>query len=397
MNSLVSPDDHWIIWAFLVGMAALSLYLEQKYKFVKKITGAFVAISGGMIVSNTGILPMESPSYDVVWNYIVPLVIPLLLIKTDIRNIFKETGRMAGAFHISVMGTIIGSIVAVALLHPLIDNLELIGPAMTASYIGGSANFVAVVSMFHPPQDLVNATLVADAGVMLIYFMLLITIPGMKLARHFFPVSAKSLAFSSSANGEADEEYWKPKPIGLIDIGKSLAIAFIIAASSAKISSFFGAPGMPVALKLVLGQQYLILTSLSVLFPILFPKSAKRLAGNEELGTFLIFIFFVMIGLPASITKVITEAPVMILFCAIIILFNFLITFVFGKLFKYELEELVIAGIITAGGPMNGIAIAISKNWRSLIFPSLMLGVWGYVIGNYIGYIMGIILKGIFL
>ncbi|RLD36695.1 MAG: hypothetical protein DRI73_00190 [Bacteroidetes bacterium] len=396
MNSLVSPDDHWVIWAFLVSMAALSLYLEQKYNFVKKITGAVVAICGGMLVSNTGILPAESPSYDVVWNYVVPLTIPLLLIKTDIRIIFKKTGPLVGAFHISVLGTIIGSIVAVALLHTLVDKLELIGPAMTASYIGGSANFVAVVSMFHPPKDLVNATLVADSGVMLIYFILLISIPGMKLAKRFFPEMGKPKTLTGMDMSKQNEDYWKPKPIGLIDIGKSLSIAFLIAAISAKVSSIFGAPEMPGILKVILGQQYLLLTTLSVLFPIIFPKTARNITGNEELGTFLIFIFFVMIGLPASITKVITEAPVMILFCAIILLFNFLITFIIGKLLNYDLEVLVMAGVITSGGPMNGVAIAISKNWRNLVFPSLMLGVWGYVIGNYIGYVMGMLLKAIF-
>ncbi len=396
MNSIVSPDDHWVIWAFLVSMAALSLYLEQKYNFVKKITGAVVAICGGMLVSNTGILPAESPSYDVVWNYVVPLTIPLLLIKTDIRIIFKKTGPLVGAFHISVLGTIIGSIIAVALLHTLVDKLELIGPAMTASYIGGSANFVAVVSMFHPPKDLVNATLVADSGVMLIYFILLISIPGMKLARRFFPEMGKSKTLTGMDMSKQNEDYWKPKPIGLIDIGKSLSIAFLIAAISAKVSSIFGAPEMPGILKVILGQQYLLLTTLSVLFPIIFPKTARNITGNEELGTFLIFIFFVMIGLPASITKVITEAPVMILFCAIILLFNFLITFIIGKLLNYDLEVLVMAGVITSGGPMNGVAIAISKNWRNLVFPSLMLGVWGYVIGNYIGYVMGMLLKAIF-
>ncbi len=396
MNSIVSPDDHWVIWAFLVSMAALSLYLEQKYNFVKKITGAVVAICGGMLVSNTGILPAESPSYDVVWNYVVPLTIPLLLIKTDIRIIFKKTGPLVGAFHISVLGTIIGSIIAVALLHTLVDKLELIGPAMTASYIGGSANFVAVVSMFHPPKDLVNATLVADSGVMLIYFILLISIPGMKLARRFFPEMGKSKTLTGMDMSKQNEDYWKPKPIGLIDIGKSLSIAFLIAAISAKVSSIFGAPEMPGILKVILGQQYLLLTTLSVLFPIIFPKTARNITGNEELGTFLIFIFFVMIGLPASITKVITEAPVMILFCAIILLFNFLITFIIGKLLNYDLEVLVMAGVITSGGPMNGVAIAISKNWRNLVFPSLMLGVWGYVIGNYIGYLMGMLLKAIF-
>jgi uncharacterized membrane protein len=67
-----------------------------------------------------------------------------------------------------------------------------------------------------------------------------------------------------------------------------------------------------------------------------------------------------------------------------------------GKWFKYELEEMVLAAVITSGGPMNGVAVAISKNWHNLIVPSLMLGVWGYVIGNYIGYLMGILLQAIF-
>ncbi|KPL10384.1 MAG: hypothetical protein AMS26_21510 [Bacteroides sp. SM23_62] len=395
MNSLVSPDDHWVIWTFLVGMAALSLFLEQKYKFVRRITGAATAVCAGMLVSNIGLLPYESPSYDVVWEYIVPLVIPLLLIKTDIRVIFKETGRFAGAFHISALGTVVGSFIAVAVLYTLIDDLELIGPAMTASYIGGSVNFVSVVSMFNPPKDLMNATLVADSGVMIIYFLFLITLPGINLARRFFPITDKSIAIAGTNNSHNNGEYWKPKPIGLVDMGKSMAIAFAIAVISIKTSRFFDGPDMPAIIKLLLGQQYLVLTTFSILFPIIFPKAARKLVGNEELGTFFIFIFFVMIGLPASFKKVILEAPIMILFCAIILFINFLLTFGLGKLFKYELEELVLAAIVTSGGPMSGVAAAISKKWRNLIFPSLMLGIWGYVIGNYIGYMVGILLQAI--
>jgi uncharacterized membrane protein len=316
--------------------------------------------------------------------------------KTDVRTIFKETGRFAGVFHLSALGTVIGSIVAVAALHTFINNLELIGPAMTASYIGGSVNFVSVVSMFNPPADLVNATLVADNGVMIIYFLILITLPGMAIVRRYFPVTQKSIEIAGTNNGKNNEDYWKPKPIGLIDIGRSLSIAFIISLLSVKISGFFSDEGMPVVVKMFLGQQYLVLTTLSILFPMFMPKTAKKIAGNEELGTFFIFIFFVMIGLPASITKVLQEAPFMILFCAIILAINFLTTFVLGKWFKYELEEMVLAAVITSGGPMNGVAVAISKNWHNLIVPSLMLGVWGYVIGNYIGYLMGILLQAIF-
>ncbi len=395
MSSLISPDDHWMIWTFLVGTAFLSLYLEQKYRFFKRITGAATAICAGMLVSNVGLLPYESPSYDIVWEYLVPLVIPLLLLKTDFRLIFKETGRFAGAFHISVLGTVFGSFVGVALLHTLIDDLELIGPAMTASYIGGSVNFVSVVSMFNPPKDLINATLVADSGVMILYFLFLITLPGLYIVRRFFPVSDKSIEIAGTNSTRNGGEYWKSRPISLLDMGRALSIAFAIALISVKTSHFFNGPGMPLVLKMLLGQQYLVLTTLSVLFPVLFPKTAKKIAGNEELGTFFIFIFFVMIGLPASFSKVIHEAPIMILFCAIILFFNFLFTFGLGKLFKFELEELVQAAIVTSGGPMNGVAAAISMKWQNLIFPSLMLGIWGYVIGNYIGYLVGIILQSI--
>ncbi|MFO7669355.1 MAG: DUF819 family protein [Bacteroidales bacterium] len=393
MNSLVAPDDHWVIWTFLVGMAFLSLFLEQKYRFFRRITGAATALCAGMLASNTGLLPFESTSYDMVWDYIVPLVIPLLLIKTDLRAIFRETGRFAGAFHLSALGTVVGSFVAVALLRSVIDNLELIGPAMTASYIGGSINFVSVVAMFNPPRDLINATLVADSGVMILYFLFLITLPGLYLARRLFPITDQSIEIAGTNLTRESGDYWKPKPIGLVDIGKSLAIAFIIALISVKTSKFFNGPEMPAVVKMLLGQQYLVLTTLSVLFPIIFPEVAKKIVGNEELGTFFIFIFFVMIGLPASFSKVIHEAPVMILFCAIILLFNFIFTFGLGKLFKFELEELVLAAVVTSGGPMTGVAAAISKKWQNLIFPSLMLGIWGYVIGNYIGYLVGIVLK----
>jgi len=396
MNSLVSPNDHWVIWTFLVGMATLSLYLEERFAVVKKITGAVVALLSGMIVSSAGILPTESPSYDVVWNYVVPLALPLLLLKTDVRTMFRESGRLMGAFHISALGTIIGGVVAVALLHAFVDQLERIAPAMVGSYIGGSVNFVALVSMFDPPKDIVSATLVADSGVMAIYFIVLISLPGMAIVRRFFPSTAATLRITGKPADGEDENYWKPRPIALLDIGKSLAIAFVIALLSVKISGLFDADEMPVLVRMILGQQYLLLTTFSVLFPIVFPRTARKLAGNEELGTFFIFVFFVMIGLPASLTKVLFEAPVMILFCAIILFFNFVVTLGLGKLCKYELEELVLAGVVTSGGPMNGVAIAISKNWRALIFPSLMVGIWGYVIGNYLGYLIGLLLQAMF-
>ncbi len=395
MNSLISPDDHWIIWTSLTSVSALSLYLEQKYKVFQKITGALMAMMIGMVLSNIGFLPTESISYDIIWEYIIPLAIPLLLMKTDIRRILKETGRMFGAFHLSALGTVLGSIIAVFFLHANIPFLELIVPAMTGSYIGGGVNFVALVAIFEPPVDLVNATIVADNGVMAIYFLILITLPSISLIRKIFPANERSKAFHES-NPDQKEGHWAPKAISLLDIASSISIAFVIATISIKVSAYFSEPTFHSIIQSILGQKYLLLTTLSILFPIVYPKLSKRMNGSEELGVFFIFIFFTIIGIPASIKTVITEAPMMLLFCAIILSTNFLTTFSLGRLFNYELEELVLAAVVTSGGPMNGAAIATSKGWHALIVPSLLIGIWGYIIGNYSGYLIGIILGQLF-
>ncbi len=391
MNSFISSDDHWVIWTSIICVSTLSIFLEQRYKIFQKITGALLAMIGGMILSNIGFLPTESKSYDIIWEYIIPLAIPLLLIKMDVRRILKETGRMFGAFHLSAFGTIVGSVVAVLLLRSSILHLDLIAPAMTGSYIGGSVNFVALVSIFDPPRDLVNATLVADNAVMAGYFMVLIALPSMTIIRKIFPKSERTKAFFENDSNNS-ESYWKPKSISLLDIGLALSVAFIIAAISVKVSTYFNDPNYNAVVRALLGQKYILLTALSILFPIAFPRLSRKIVGSDELGVFFIFIFFTLVGVPASIKTVILEAPTMLLFCAIILAFNFLITFSLGKLFKYELEELVLAAVVTSGGPMNGAAIATSKGWHALIVPALLVGIWGYVIGNFTGYLMGLLL-----
>ncbi|MFC2156715.1 DUF819 domain-containing protein [Acidobacteriota bacterium] len=395
MNSFVSPHDHWILWTILVCSASLSIFLEQRNKLAAKLTGPVIALIFGILLSNLGIIPTEAATYDVIWEYVVPLAIPLLLMKMNIRQVFRETGRLFGAFHISALGTVIGAGFAVVLFKSLISHIGQLSGIMTASYIGGGVNFVAMVSTFRPPEDLVNATIVADNGVMALYFLILLALPASVLFRKLFPVSKQTEALSDQDTSEGAKAFWKPKKIALLDIALALGLAFVLAALSVKISGFFSSDHMPSLIRSILGQRYLVLTTLSIALPLFFPKFVEKISGSEEIGTFLIYLFFVLIGVPASFETVILNSPLLLLFCAIILFMNFIMTFGIGKLLKYELEELVLAAAATSGGPMNAAAFAISKGWRKLVFPSFLVGIWGYVIGNYVGYLVGVFFIGI--
>ncbi|PTE32564.1 hypothetical protein BUY94_10355, partial [Mammaliicoccus fleurettii] len=141
------------------------------------------------------------------------------------------------------------------------------------------------------------------------------------------------------------------------------------------------------------GDQFLLLTTLTLIAVAVFSKFFENLNASDELGTFLIYIFFVVIGVPASIPIIIKTAPLLFIFVAIILIFNLAITLSFGKLLKFNIEEMILASNANAGGPTTAAALAISKGWHSLVGPILIIGTLGYVIGNYIGTMMGYFLS----
>lgn len=127
----------------------------------------------------------------------------------------------------------------------------------------------------------------------------------------------------------------------------------------------------------------------------MFHRSIEEIQGSEELGIYLIFLFFFVLGVPADVVKVVENAPLLFVFCAFIAVMNLGCTFLLGKLFKLKLEELILVISGTLGGPMTALALATAKGWKELMLPALLTGIWGYVIGTYLGILSGNLLKSI--
>jgi len=53
------------------------------------------------------------------------------------------------------------------------------------------------------------------------------------------------------------------------------------------------------------------------------------------------------------------------------------------------LAEVIIASNACAAGPTTAAALAASKGWRTLVTPAIMLGVFGYVVANFVGVFLG--------
>lgn len=89
-SPLLGADNTWLLWAICSLGTAGAIYLEQRYKWAPKMTGAIIALIFAIFLSNLGIIPMESPVLVSIWRFVVPLANPLLLLQCDMRKIGRN-------------------------------------------------------------------------------------------------------------------------------------------------------------------------------------------------------------------------------------------------------------------------------------------------------------------
>ena len=380
---MIDANNTWVLWSIIVGIATISIFLENRYKWAAKISGAIIGLLMAATLSNLGIIPVDSPVYDQVWGVVVPLAIPMLLFQCDLKQIWKESGRLVVIFLISSLGTVLGAFLGYLFLSKSIPVLNHIAGMMVGSYIGGGVNFVAVSSAFEIPKELISAATVADNLLMVFYFLILLMIPSIGFfKKHFI------FAYTEGVKEEEKKAYGKDTVITVQDVAFVFAISVIIVTISFTLSEMISRLGDNSLIQL-LSNKYLILTTLTVACSTFFAKHFKKISGSNEIGTFLIYLFFVVIGIPASIEAIIAKSPLLLVFCAIMVFVNMFVTFLGAKVFGFTIEEAILASNANIGGPTTAAAMAVSKGWHRFVAPTMLVGTLGYILGTYIGILVG--------
>lgn len=71
---------------------------SEKTKLGSMVSAALVSTLLGLAASNLGIIPYEAKAYAVFLEFLLPLSIPLLLFRADLRRIVQSTGILLLAF-----------------------------------------------------------------------------------------------------------------------------------------------------------------------------------------------------------------------------------------------------------------------------------------------------------
>jgi uncharacterized membrane protein len=368
---LIGPDQDFAIWAVLIGLAGFGFWCER-FPWGRKYSGVMLLITAAIVLANLRIIPTAAPVYDVVWDYLVPIAIPLLLFHADLNRILRESGPTLIAFVIGGASVVAGVIIGVSIFDLGPDEAKLAG-IFTGTYIGGGLNFAAVAEATGMQDDnMLTAAVAADQVLTNLHFLLIILLPGIAWFAKRYPTHHMDNAILFDADSETVHRIPELDLAGLV---MGLALAFALAATGKVLADLMG----------MSDYSILVITLLALIIATAFPKQVEKLSGHREAGNVLMFIFLASVGAGADVWKLVENAPVLFLFASFIITVHLVILFGIGKILKLDLAELAMASAVCIGGPASAPALASAKGWRDLLIPGLLLGSLGYAVGSFIG------------
>ena len=372
--SLIPADNPIAAVAGLFVIAAAG-FLIEKTRIGALLTGAVWAILLAILASNIGLIPQSSEGYDFVFRYFVPILIPLFLMKADLKKIFFETTRTTLAFLLASLGTVLGAIVAFSRVD-LGEREAAAAGTFTATYIGGSVNYAALVDLTglreSDPAFVSGATAVDNlySG---LFLALLALLPGWKWLSDRFVQRDHSEADASDTADEAS-------PTSAASLMFSVTFALLVVVigdliTGWLVSQFGDSAG---------NWRYAVITVLALIPATAFPKTMGSLSGGYELGIGLSFVFFAAIAAGADVMGLIETAPILIFVIGVMLAVHGVVTFGLGAVFRLSLPELITASNAAILGATTAPALAAAKGWKDLVTPGVLVGVFGYAIGTLI-------------
>lgn len=375
----INPENHLGIFAAIMVLAGASFLLERT-RLGRQLTGTVMVILAAIVAANLGIIPHSAPTYDFIFTFLVPMLIPLFLFQADLRRLWREASRTTLAFLVATIGTVAGIVVAATLLDlstlgsgaplPASDREAAIVGLFASTYIGGSVNYAALGEMTGLNQDrsFFSAATAADNLFSAVYLSLIALLPGVTRLARFFP-----------AHPTTPQPTTVPEAAPPQVTARSLCLAIACAAALVAVSD-----GLVAYLNAV-SYRYVTLTILTLVLATLVPAIREWLAGAFELGVALSFAFFAAIAAGANLTAMVSVAPTLIVVVLILLSVHLATLLFIGAVTRLTLPELLTASNAAILGATTAPAMAAAKGWRDQVTPGVLVGVLGYALGTFIG------------
>lgn len=383
-------ENGFIYLVALILIASAIVYTEKKtqHKVFEYLPGIVIIYFVVMLFSTFG-LWQKSDSvtevYKTVKSNLLPAMIFLMLLSADMREIMKLGKKMLLTFFLASFSIALGFIGMFALFHTYFGP-ESWKPfaALSGSWMGGTANMVAIQGALSLPDSAMGYTLLIDSIDYAIWVMILLAL--VPFAKKFNLWSRADTSVIDEVGERLAQKEEAKKPVDFSSI-------LILIAASAAISLFaqYAAGFLPTTSFLTTTTWVVIIATFSGILFAMTPLA--KVPGASILANMMLYLIVALIASRANFAEL-TEAPLYIFAGFVIIAIHLLIMVISAKLFKLDLFSLGVASLANIGGVASAPILA-SAYSKALIPIGVLMAMMGYIVGTFGGLMVGKILESI--
>lgn len=365
------------------------LWICRKVTLLGKIGPVLLLYILGVILGNIGIRPEGmSTIQDVLSSAMVPLAIPMMLFGCTFR--LRETRQQLKALLTGITAVAFAVVIGYLIFGKNIEEGTKIGGMLTGVYTGGTINLAALKTMLGVRNETYILLNSYDMLVSFLYLTFLLTI-GVRLFRKFLPFKSDheiSETAESELNAESGQEGDYRKIFtreGLKNAGKLLGITLGICAISGGVALLCPEGAFMVVF-------ILMLTTLGI--GCSFIKPIHNLPHSYDIGMYFIYIFCIVVASMADLTSLDLAGGLNLMGYLLFAVFGSLcIQALLARIFKIDADTMIIASVTFINSPPFVPMMAAAMKNRSVLVTGLTLGIIGYAVGNYLGFLMSEFLK----
>lgn len=368
---IASPLLYLLSLAFLV---ALIMFVEQRsrlklFQFLPAVVMIYLLsmalASFGAFAQNEAI----DAVYENAKKYLLPAMLFLMLLQVDIRDFFKLGKSLLIAYALAIFSIVFGFVTVSWAFSFDADMAGAFG-ALLGSWTGGMANMVAVGTALGVSQEAFGYALIVDSVNYTIWMMFLLFLTPFAHAFNNFTASHAQMAKLEAFNRVPLAQKKRYGLLLFLSALVSMSVHFL-AASGFEILNY---TTTTVILATVLG----ILGSFTKL---------KTINGSSLIGSVMLFMLIALIGSKALFENF-SGVGVYVFagFCILVI--HTLMMVVGAKVFKLDLFSIAVASLANIGGVASASILAATYN-KALVGVGVLMAVMGFIIGTFVGLMVG--------
>lgn len=327
-----------------------------------------------MLSTTAGLIPAESPLYSALARYLLPASLVLLLLSSEIRTVARLGGSALLVMAAGVAGIVLGVILAFVTLRPWLPaDAWKAGGALAATWIGGSANLLAVATALGLDPGTV---IIVDTVVGYSWMGLLIYLAGKQDAVDRWTRADRS-AVTAARERLAGLRARESRPIEVKDATLMVGLALVVTAACLYAGSRL--PEVGEVLK-PFSWAIILVTTVSLLLS-LTPLARLEQAGASSLGYAGFYLLLASVGAQGDLRRLVTQ-PVFVLFGVFVIAVHAAVLVATLRLTRTPLFFMGAASQACTGGVSSAPLVA------DVYQP-------GNVVGTYAGLLMAQLLAGL--